>query len=252
MKFLRLLLNEIKKIKGTWTGYLSIIVPILLVSLLVLAFWLRAGNNSNFWNSYTTSVLQMWYLLMLPLYVGIQTALYAALEHNANTWKILFTLPVKRYFVYLSKLVVSLILVIISQVTLLVSIILGAFILNLFRPDYQILSTIPNLNNLVIALTVPIIATIGIIFLDTYLSMRIKTFAAPLVLSVVAILPNIIGLISYKPFLFISPWIMPFNVVGNLRGVQNPSIIYSLLFSLILGSIVILLGVIDYKKLDIY
>jgi lantibiotic transport system permease protein len=50
--------------------------------------------------------LTIWAFLMMPLYVTLQTALVAGLDHSENPWKSLLTRPVPRWTVYLAKLIV--------------------------------------------------------------------------------------------------------------------------------------------------
>lgn len=44
-----------------------------------------------------------WSLLVLPLFVTLETALLSGLEHRSNQWKYLHALPVSRWSIYASK-----------------------------------------------------------------------------------------------------------------------------------------------------
>lgn len=59
------------------------------------------------WHALARVNLQFWGLLMLPMYVTLQTALLAGLDHADNQWKALFARPVPRWTIYMAKLLVA-------------------------------------------------------------------------------------------------------------------------------------------------
>lgn len=52
--------------------------------------------------------------LMVPLSIAIFASKIVNIEHEANTWKILFALPISRYSIYLSKFIYLLLLCVFS------------------------------------------------------------------------------------------------------------------------------------------
>ena len=59
------------------------------------------------WVFYTQQTLVIWSLLMLPLFVTLETALVAQWEHHSQQWKHLFALPVSRGALYAAKYLCS-------------------------------------------------------------------------------------------------------------------------------------------------
>jgi ABC-2 type transport system permease protein len=65
----------------------------------------RAGRDV--WQQTTTNSVNIWTLLMMPLFLTLETSLLAGLEHVDKNWKSLLALPAPRWTLYLSKLVVT-------------------------------------------------------------------------------------------------------------------------------------------------
>ena len=51
--------------------------------------------------------VEVWTLLMMPMFVTLETSLLAGLENTGKNWKSLLALPAPRWTVYVSKLVVT-------------------------------------------------------------------------------------------------------------------------------------------------
>ena len=81
---------------------------------------------------------------MLPLFITLQTALLAGLEHNAKAWKRLYAMPIPRSAIYLAKQIATLSLIALSMgVSLLLIPILGT-ILHTLEPQFRLtLDTLP-------------------------------------------------------------------------------------------------------------
>lgn len=108
---LRALSAESLKLKGTLALRLCFIAPGLVVALSVLQLLLSKGGQPLAtpllaWERFIQGVMLLWAFLMLPLYVTLQSALLAGLEHGERQWKHLFALPVPRGAHYLGKLII--------------------------------------------------------------------------------------------------------------------------------------------------
>src|SRR5919202_5118550 len=98
---------EVFKLRRTLALWAAILVP-LAVILMTTAMNLSRATGSQFdpdqpnsWDSLMLDlVLFLWCLVALPLFVALETALLAGLEHRENTWKHLFALPIQRWTMY--------------------------------------------------------------------------------------------------------------------------------------------------------
>lgn len=59
------------------------------------------------WRYMIQNSLALWIALMLPLFITLETALMAGLEHNSQQWKHLFALPIPRGSVYAAKQIMA-------------------------------------------------------------------------------------------------------------------------------------------------
>ncbi len=114
MKLFRALHAESLKIKRTMALPLVAICPAVIVVLVLFvtanapfSTLHRGGTGREIeWANLTRFTLRFWALLMMPLYMTLQSALIAGLDHADNQWKSLLTRPVPRWTFYVAKLLV--------------------------------------------------------------------------------------------------------------------------------------------------
>ena len=131
---LRALSAESLKLKGTLAMRLCFIAPGMVVMLSVLQLLLSKGGQPLAtpllaWERFIQGVMLLWAFLMLPLYVTLQSALLAGLEHGERQWKHLLALPVPRSAHYLGKLIVLIGMVALATLVLALLIPLGGWVL---------------------------------------------------------------------------------------------------------------------------
>jgi len=113
MTLTRALRAEALKMKRTIALKMVVLAPVAVVLLTLFmasqapsGTLRRGGIVVNPWLALSRVNLQFWGLLMLPLYVALQTALIAGLDHADSQWKALFARPVPRWTIYVAKLIV--------------------------------------------------------------------------------------------------------------------------------------------------
>jgi hypothetical protein len=57
-----------------------------------------------------TQTVEVWTLLMMPMFVTLETSLLAGLENTGKNWKSLLALPAPRWTIYAAKLTVTIVL----------------------------------------------------------------------------------------------------------------------------------------------
>jgi hypothetical protein len=95
---------EVFKLRRTLALWASVLVPAAVVAMTTAMNLSRASKTQfdpdqpNGWDSLMLDlVLFLWCLVGLPLFVSLEAALLAGLEHRENTWKHLFALPIQRW-----------------------------------------------------------------------------------------------------------------------------------------------------------
>jgi hypothetical protein len=124
----RALSAETLKLRRTLALAMVLIAPLFVVVVYALLLQQTAASRSLDsgldgvpgvpWSDLLGGTTELWLLLMLPLYVSLQTELLAHIEHTQQTWKHTFALPISRWAVYGAKFLVALALLAVSSVVL--------------------------------------------------------------------------------------------------------------------------------------
>jgi hypothetical protein len=106
-----------------------IILPILFLASQVPFSMLNRNGIANEWTTLERRILTPWVFLMMPLYITLEAALIAGLDHSENQWKSLLARPVPRWTLYVAKLVVVAAMTVIGTLVLLGGILMDGAIL---------------------------------------------------------------------------------------------------------------------------
>ncbi len=210
----RALYAEVLKLKGTLALRLTLIAPLVVVALVTLQ-WLLQRNSpvgkdatpESVWVDYTGAIVGIFTFLMLPLYITLQSALLAQLEHQDRQWKHLLALPLPRSSFYLAKLVVLALLVLLSMLLLALALIpLGGQLLQL-RASIPF-GGWPDVGALLQRLGEVYLCTSLLIALQTFIALRWKSFTVAVSIGMSAtVMGFIIGQSpEFGPWF---PWTMP-------------------------------------------
>jgi hypothetical protein len=252
MMLARVISAALLKLKRTNAARLVLIAPFLLVVLLTFLFSQAPGmitrQRGDHWVHLTNILFFMWVLLVLPLYIAVQTALVAALEHAENQWKLLLARPIPRWTIYLGKLCVVIGFLVISSAVLALGVCLSGTLLRSVQPELR-LGPVPYSD---------IFAKVGQTTLLAYLpltiqhwiAVRCRSFSAAVGIGIVAMITgyivailasrNVVGWTRYFP------WTLP-----AMAMVVPPVPIEPLLWlSCIAGSVIAALACLDFSRRD--
>ncbi len=131
---------ETLKMKRTLAFWLTLIAPAVVVALQTLVtqqrkeYYMSMNLGAEIWFDYGLGTLVLWSLMMLPLFIALEVALIANLEHKSGQWKHLFTLPIPRGTLYAAKQLCGMALVGLSTIALVVWTVLGGWVLRFWVP----------------------------------------------------------------------------------------------------------------------
>ena len=261
MKYLvNALRAELLKTKRTLAFWLALIAPAVIVGLQVLIvydrreMYLARASEYHAWLDYGGETLVMWSLLMLPLFITLETALVAQWEHRARQWKHLFALPVPRGVLYAAKQIAGMLLIGLSSLVLVALIVLTGLGFRLAVPGLGFEAPIPMGDYL---------KFVGIMFLGAWLLMAIQTWVAQrwssfTVASAVGIALTIAGVVAvqsdYGPYYPTTlPLIVASKFVESLSGINMPldMPIKALAFGILGGVLVTMLAGWDMARRDV-
>ena len=251
---LRAIDAELLKMKRTLALALIVIMPLAIcgLNLLILLNNNRVQTDPTFdvWEFFLRNNVGFWGILMLPLFITLETALVAALDHNANAWKHVYALPLPRWSFYIAKQLVNLALIAGSMVVVVIGTVLaGGFIqVSGLLPDGRLLPVFPW-GTLVQSLTLLFLASWLIIAIHTWVSLRWHSFTVASTVGIVATVTGFIVINSdrYAP---IFPWSLPVRAAGSLV-MGTPDATDSLLFGLIGGVVFALVACWDVTRRDV-
>lgn len=218
---IRALMAELLKLKRTLALAMLLIAP-LAVSLLNLLVLLRTsesmvtGDDFNVWGWLVNNGVGLWGMLMLPLYVTLETALVSGIDHNANAWKHLFALPVPRWNIYLAKQVVNLGIIGLSTIVMIAGALLTGVVAQLsgLKPMVDYGAPVPwdIMPSVVIRLY---LAAWLMIAVHTWVSMRWRSFTVASAVGIVATVVSFV-LLNSEELAPIYPWTLPLASVWDV------------------------------------
>jgi lantibiotic transport system permease protein len=193
----------------------------------------------------------------LAPFVALETALLAGLEHRENTWKHLFALPIRRWTIYVPKILVAFALVCVSSLVLAVGTALEGEVLLSVRPDLGLTQPIPW--SLILLRSFSFVpAVLLVLALQTWVATRWRSFTVAIGLGIGATVVGIMLLRSlkniestpYGPFLAsLFPWSLPYVVIARQATTELRET--ALLAGIVGGLLVAVLGCVEVVRRDV-
>jgi hypothetical protein len=246
---------ELLKIKRTIALKMVVITPAIFVALILLIGWqapfsfLRREGFDNAWLVLANRHLTVWALLMLPLYITLQTALIAGLDHSENQWKSLLARPVPRWALYVTKLIFVTAITVAATLVLLCGALLDGAILSRIQSEVVFAPPVP---------WVPIFRqgaqVVGLMFLGLviqhWVSLRWRSFS---VAFGIGLLATVIGFMAVAAGRQFGGWpqYFPFSLpmLAVLRSPQHLEAV--LLISSCTGLVVAAAGCLDFCRREV-
>ena len=176
---------EIIKIKYSFTLWLVILGAAFIPAFFLLhhlydwkEYLPKAGENP--WNEYFRKGFNGVQFTFLPLLLVLLSALLLNIEHQSNTWKHTFVLPISKAKIYWSKYLLLIGLVILFYGLLLVFFFSGGLLLSLWKSNFNFLNYPPSYFYNSVSSGVgayvfrSFISSLGIIAIHFWLSFRLK------------------------------------------------------------------------------
>jgi hypothetical protein len=212
MMLLRLLLVETMKLKRTVALGLVFVCPFIVVVMQFVVGYVawepltRGGRPA--WPTLASNVLGTWGLLMLPLFVTVETALAASLEHADRNWKHMLVLPPPRWMVYVSKLLVMVGAVAAAHLVLAVLTIGNGYLLAWVQPRLRLGEI--AIGALAQSTATVFIASLFAIAIQHFVSLRVRSLAGAVGFGICAVVIGITVVNSDTVGRWF-PWSMPMH-----------------------------------------
>jgi hypothetical protein len=242
---------EALKLKRTLALRLAILLPIVMAGLQFLMTW-QNGIRLMFdgetpWIRFMQQTLVFWCLLMLPLFVTLETALLAGMEHSNRQWKHLFSLRVPRGAIYAAKQTVALALIGVSMAVLAASTLIAGWGLRLLLPGGGFEAPPPRGTFLARCLMVYLSAWL-LVAIQTWTSLRWRSFVVAVSAGIVLTVAGMFIVNAKWGHLY--PWALPGLIANDFsKGAAIPA--GRVLFGSLGGLLVAVLGGWEMTRQDV-
>jgi hypothetical protein len=212
----RVLSGECLKLKRTLALWMVLVSPLLMVLLQFAvsykgaAVFLRDGKDA--WAPMVRQTVEVWTLLMMPMFVTLETSLLAGLENTGKNWKSLLALPSPRWTVYVSKLVVTIALLWTAHALLIGGTIGSGLLLKLFHPTLN-LGRMPLTPFIIPMLRVSVSALLAVA-IQHWVSLRWHSYTVAMGFGMCAMIAGIFAVQS-NTFGSWFPWSLPIRAALN-------------------------------------
>jgi hypothetical protein len=218
--FILSLQSEFYKSRKTLGFWCSIVLPTLIVLAIFLGFLTHSANMAKtpgmlLWISYVSIISGIMGNLLLPFYIIFVAYSANGIEHRADTWKTLFTLPISKWAVYAAKYFYTMFLVFLCLFLFYALLIGSGNLLGLLKPelhfyDYSIASFL-----LQVYIKLFLVA-LGILSIQFLLSLVWADFLKPMGIGFIGIIAGWIALGVKWEYVYLIPYAHPALALDNL------------------------------------
>ena len=209
---------ELLKLKRSPALWLTFLLPAVPVALQFINYFQRGEallpENRDPWVWMTQNIMIVWAVFILPLFVAMLTSLLAALDHNAQAWKHLFALPVRRSVIYAAKKSIGMVLLADATIALVCWTLAAGYGLHVLRPELGFAATPPLARILVLA-GVAWLTSWLLYSVHSWISLRWASFIPNLGVAVVALFGSFV--ITASQYWKYYPWALPGSVENQFH-----------------------------------
>jgi hypothetical protein len=255
MTLFRVLHAELLKMRGTIAWKMAAFSP---GTVVVLAFFaacpapfstINRFGPGHEWEALTRFCMRLWAILMLPLYIVLQSALLAGLDHAGGQWRSILARPLPRWTFYATKLTFVIGLAVAGSAFLALGIVLDGAILPHLQREVVFASPIPWSMILRSCAEVFGLAFAGLA-IQNWISLRWQSFsvamAAGVVLLVLGVFAGAVGQSTDSSLRFF-PSALPMLIMA--RNVANIAV--GLQISVVCGVLVAVAAGIDFCRREV-
>lgn len=218
--FFRVLLTECLKLKRTLALWMVLVSPLVIV-LIEFAVSAKGAHVSiqagkDVWPPMVRTTIEAWTMLMMPMFVTLETSLLAGLENTGKNWKSLLALPAPRWTIYVSKLIITISLLWAAHSVLILGTVGSGRLLKSFYPSLS-LGNMPLSPFVIPMLRVSVSALLAVV-IQHWVSLRWHSYTVAMGFGMCAMIMGIFAVQS-KALGAWFPWSLPIRAV--LDGVSG-------------------------------
>lgn len=247
----RLFCAELLKLKNTPLLAIGMWVAIMPSAMVVLIYVTQSGSQDTAWkwDSFLDAIMQIWLQLIMTLFIGTISAQYLVLEHGNNMWKVIFSTPISKGLVVVTKWLMTVLLVAVSFAILTFAMYVGAVLLQFVDSRAELVpQALDHLYDNLIMVGATFISALGIMTIQYMLAFTIRSMSVPIIIAVAGFMASTMAS-GREVIIHLLPWAWPYQVY--LHTIDSPhaevSVSYALVASIFV-SFVVLCGMILYIR----
>jgi lantibiotic transport system permease protein len=219
MKYLlRGLHAEQLKLKHTLALALCFVAPLTVITLNTLVALTRSPNGGNGiqqidFTQWAIIQCSFWSILMLPLFITLQSALLAGVEHSNQQWKNLLALPIPKSVHFISKWLILWLMNALSTLLLMLLIPTSGFLLDAASGTIELTGPVPWAKLALLSLQLCITSSL-MLGIQTFIALRWRSFTVASASGMVATVAGFLIAQSSR-FGHYYPWALPIQMFTN-------------------------------------
>jgi hypothetical protein len=213
-----------RKTAGFWS---AVILPLLLCLLLFIGFYSHSDKLAGLpgimlWVQFSGAILGVMGSLLLPMLIVFIAYSVNSIEHKADTWKTLFSLPISKLSVYSAKFFYALFLVLLCLALFVLFTIGFGNLLGVLKPqlkfsEYSMASTLTQLYFKLF------LSSLGILSIQFLLSLLFRDFLKPMGIGFVATITGVILASNKWTYAYLFPYSHPMLALSVLPKRHDPA-----------------------------
>lgn len=205
--------SEFYKTRKTAAFWSAVILPMLICGAVFIGFFTQSNKLANLpgmmlWMQFSGMILAPMGAFLLPMLIVFVAYSVNSIEHKADTWKTLFSLPVSKLSVYTAKYLYALFLLLITLVLFLTLTVGSGHLLEILKPELKFheYSIAHMLTEIYIKL---FFSALGILSIQFLLSLLFRDFLKPMGIGFVAVIVgDIVGSAGWQ-YAYLFPYAHP-------------------------------------------
>jgi hypothetical protein len=218
--FLLALRSEFYKSRKTLGFWSAILLPVLIC---LLVFWHSYSDSAKMslfpgmmlWLRYAGSILNVMGTLLLPMLVIFICYSVNSIEHKADTWKTLFSMPISKWAVYSAKFLYALLLIALCLTLFYSLTIASAYLLGSLKPEFRFADY--DMKGALLQIYFKLfLSALGILSIQFLLSLLWSDFLKPMGVGFVATISGLILAGFDWKYAYLIPYAHPAITVKNM------------------------------------
>jgi hypothetical protein len=239
--------SEFYKTRKTMGFWSSVILPLLLCLLLFIGFYHQSDKLAPMpgmvlWMRFSGAILGVMGSLLLPMLIVFMAYSVNSVEHKADTWKTLFSLPLSKLSVYAAKYFYALFLLLLCLVLFVFFTIGFGNLLGILKPELRF-SEYHMEGKLAQIYLKLFMSSLGILSIQFLLSLLFRDFLKPMGIGFVGTITGVILATSRWQYAYLFPYSHPMLVLTSATPARGKAPVHEVALDFFTSEIYVSLAI---------